>query len=112
MRKIVFSALIIVASLGLLVPLKVQAAAVSPPEFGSQNYGGLVVVSMVTPTTGAIIRYTTDGADPSASSAVYTVPLSLYSTTTLKARGLQERADDQYREVCHLYGLQRHPGGF
>jgi uncharacterized membrane protein HdeD (DUF308 family) len=40
----------------------------------------------VTAMAGAIIRYTTNGIDPTPSSPVYSEPLSLTQTTTLKAR--------------------------
>ena len=37
-------------------------------------------------TSGAAIRYTTDGSEPSSSSAVYSGPISVSSTTTVKAK--------------------------
>ena len=43
-------------------------------------------VTMACATQGAVIRYTTDGLDPTESSTVYTVPVYIISTTTLKAR--------------------------
>ncbi len=45
-----------------------------------------VDVTMSTTTSGAQIRYTTDGSDPTELSALYTGPLTLEQTTTLKAR--------------------------
>ncbi len=40
-------------------------------------------------TDGAEIRYTTDGADPSASSTLYTAPFTISQTCTVKARGFK-----------------------
>jgi alpha-tubulin suppressor-like RCC1 family protein len=42
-------------------------------------------VSMSTTTSGATIRYTTDGTTPTESSTAYTTPVSLGTTTTLNA---------------------------
>jgi hypothetical protein len=58
-----------------------------PPSF-SPSPGGFSVaqsVSLTSETSGATIRYTTDGSDPSTSSPVYTNPISVTATTTIKA---------------------------
>lgn len=64
-------------------------AAVATPTFSPA--GGTFPqqqnVTISTATANAMIRYTTDGTDPTASSTVYSAPLILSSTTTLKARG-------------------------
>jgi len=49
-------------------------------------YNDIVNVSISCQTTGATIRYTTDGSDPTESSAQYTNPVTLTNTTTLNAR--------------------------
>jgi alpha-tubulin suppressor-like RCC1 family protein len=46
-------------------------------------------VTITTSTSGATLRYTTDGSDPTSSSALYTGPVSIGFTTTLKARGFK-----------------------
>jgi alpha-tubulin suppressor-like RCC1 family protein len=46
-------------------------------------------VTIGTATTGATIRYTTDGSDPTGASTAYSAPLSVPTTTTLKARGFK-----------------------
>lgn len=91
MRKIIPTLLIVAAALTLSVPPNAAAASVAPPQFGPQYYGGLVVVSIVTPTSGATIRYTTNGTDPTASSTIYSssTQVRLTSTTTLKARAFK-----------------------
>ena len=43
-------------------------------------------VSLSSATPGATIRYTLDGSEPSANSALYSSPLSIAQTTTLRAR--------------------------
>ncbi|MEK7683826.1 MAG: chitobiase/beta-hexosaminidase C-terminal domain-containing protein, partial [Verrucomicrobiota bacterium] len=48
-----------------------------------------VTVTISNTTSGATIRYTTDGTDPTASSTVYSSPLSLTAATTLKARAFK-----------------------
>lgn len=44
-----------------------------------------VTVSISCTTTGATIRYTTDGTTPTSSSAVYTGPISISADTSIKA---------------------------
>jgi hypothetical protein len=45
-------------------------------------------------TSGATIRYTTNGSDPTSSSTVYSGPLTLSATTTLKARAFKSGMTD------------------
>jgi hypothetical protein len=51
-------------------------------------------VTLSTATADAIIRYTTNGADPTSSSTVYSAPLILSSTTTIKARAFKSGMTD------------------
>ncbi|MBK7937064.1 MAG: CotH kinase family protein [Lewinellaceae bacterium] len=44
------------------------------------------LVSITTPEPGAVIRYTTDGAEPTELSAEYNAPLQIDATTVVKAR--------------------------
>lgn len=64
-------------------PSTVAAPTITP---GGGVFGGPVTVSLSTITTGATIRYTTDGSAPGASSPVYANPLLVSSTTTVSAR--------------------------
>ena len=50
-----------------------------------------VIVTCATP--GAAIRYTLNGADPTSSSALYTSPVIIAATATLKARGFKSGMD-------------------
>ena len=61
---------------------------VATPTFtpnGVSGFTGPQSVTITCATTGAKIYYTIDGTDPTASSPVYSTPLSLTSTTTVKA---------------------------
>ena len=49
-------------------------------------YSGSINVSISTSTLGAEIRYTTDGAEPTEISAVYSSQLALNTTTVVRAR--------------------------
>lgn len=57
------------------------------PATGS--YDPSVTVSMSCATSGAVIRYTTDGSDPTGASTEYTVPIVITTTTTVKAKALK-----------------------
>lgn len=52
-------------------------------------FSGQLEVDLASTTAGAEIRYTLDGAEPTASSPLYTEPLSVDRTLTLKARGFK-----------------------
>lgn len=51
----------------------------------SGHYGTTQNISLTAVTPGATIRYTTNGNEPDASSTVYTLPLTVSSTTTIRA---------------------------
>ncbi len=63
------------------------AATVATPTFSPPegNYSSTQNVSISTATPGATIHYTTDGTTPNESSPVYTSPITVSSTTTIKA---------------------------
>jgi subtilisin family serine protease len=54
------------------------------------NFENTVMVSLSTPTEGAIIKYTIDGSEPLFSSSTYTSPVEINSTRTLKAKAFKE----------------------
>jgi len=70
----------------VLSTLKTVAAALMSPSGGS--YETSVSVTMSSKTTGAEIRYTLDGTRPSASSLLYTGPLTLSESKTVKSIAL------------------------
>ncbi len=64
---------------------------VATPQFSlaSGTYTVPQNVGITCSTTGATIRYTTDGSDPTAASDIYTTPLDFASDVTLKARAFK-----------------------
>ncbi len=65
------------------------ANTVATPSFqpaGGTTFETTVNVSMTCTTPDAAIRYTLDGSEPTAGSALYAVPVQLTQTTTVKAR--------------------------
>jgi hypothetical protein len=75
---------------------KVTVSPVATPAFNPNggDFSGTVSVTLSTATANAVIRYTTNGTDPSAGSSQYTGPISLSATTTLKARAFKSGMTD------------------
>lgn len=71
-------------------------AQVSAPVFSPS--GGVAAsgttVSMKSDTDGAKIYYTTNGSDPTSSSSLYTEPVALNTTTTIKAIAVRSGLGD------------------
>jgi hypothetical protein len=63
---------------------QVAAPTFSPP---SSSFSTPISVTLADSTSGAKIYYTTDGATPTTASALYSSPISVSATTTLKAIG-------------------------
>jgi len=62
----------------------VVATPVMSPSGGTYNDDQIVTITC--DTSEASIRYTTDGSEPTESSSIYSSPISISSTSTLKAR--------------------------
>jgi hypothetical protein len=71
-----------VASATYTIQQQVAAPTFSP---AAGTYTGSVSVTISDATSGATIRYTTDGSTPTTSSPIYTAPISLTVTTTIRA---------------------------
>ncbi|MBC8185853.1 chitobiase/beta-hexosaminidase C-terminal domain-containing protein [candidate division KSB1 bacterium] len=65
-----------------------QTGTVATPTFSPPpgTYASAQNVTISCSTSGATIRYTTNGSNPTDSSPVYSSPINISSTTTLKAR--------------------------
>ena len=63
------------------------AAAVETPVFnvGTGTYTAVQNVTITCATTGTTIYYTTDGTEPTSSSSVYSTPVAINESCTLKA---------------------------
>lgn len=61
------------------------------PASGTYQTAQYVTLSTVTTPTGAILRFTTDGSDPTETSALYSglIPMPLNSSTTLKVKAFK-----------------------
>ena len=66
-----------------LDPVQTATPAMTP---AGGAYDKPVAVSMASGTTGAVIHYTLDGTDPDDGAPVYSEPVQLEATTTVKAR--------------------------
>jgi len=68
----------------------IGTATVATPTFNppAGSYTSTQSVSLATTTAGAQIRYTLNGSTPTSSSTLYTAPISIAATTTVKAIGI------------------------
>jgi uncharacterized protein (DUF1800 family) len=88
---------VIVDVFGYFADPAIEATRVAPPAFSPPpgSYSGEQSVEMVTSTPGATIRYTTNGTTPSAvNGTVYTAPVSVTASTTLKAIAIKSGLTD------------------
>lgn len=65
------------------IPPQPSSVAASP---AGGSFTGSVGVTLASPVANSVIYYTLDGSDPTETSALYTGPLTLTQTATLKAR--------------------------
>jgi hypothetical protein len=72
-------------------PPKVALPTFSP---AGGTYSSSQSVSLSCATSGATIRFTLDGSEPSASSAAYVEPIAVSSTTTVKAKAFKSGMSD------------------
>jgi acetyl esterase/lipase len=66
----------------------VAATPTASPQAGT--YATAQTVTLSTTTQGAAIRYTTNGSDPNASSTLYSSPITVSQTTTIKAIAIKD----------------------
>ncbi len=73
-----------------------QPTACADPEFSlaAGSYEGAQSVEITCATDGATIYYTTNGSDPTTSSAVYSTAIPVTANTTIKAYAVKADLDD------------------
>ena len=71
----------------LIGSIEEVVGAVASPSFSLAEglYSGAQTVTITSATTGANIYYTTDGTNPTTASTPYTTPITINTSTTLKA---------------------------
>ena len=74
------------------LPTPVVATPVFTPAAGT--YTEAQTVSITCATESATIHYTTDGTNPTTNSTVYTTPITIDTTTTVKAFAVMDGYDD------------------
>ncbi|MGL5674955.1 MAG: chitobiase/beta-hexosaminidase C-terminal domain-containing protein [Cellulosilyticaceae bacterium] len=77
---------------GPVTPIETVKAPTFSPIGGT--YDAPQVVTLNCATSGATIRYTTDGSEPTAASTLYTSALNVAKTTTLKAKAFKAGMND------------------
>ena len=60
------------------------------------TYYDAVNATITCATADAVIRYTTDGTEPTVNSTVYTAPIAISTTTTLKAKAWKEGMEPSF----------------
>jgi hypothetical protein len=85
--------------------------SVSAPTFsGNTQFTESTQVSMSGPA-GAEIRYTTDGSQPTAQSTLYSGPLTLTETTTVKAIAIKDGQSSAVTSRTYTKGSNSGGGG-
>jgi aryl-phospho-beta-D-glucosidase BglC (GH1 family) len=74
------------------------------------TYGGSRTLVLTSDTKDAVIHYTTDGSEPSASSQVYEGPLKITATTTIKAAAV--KANKISQTAVFQYVITNTPSNF
>lgn len=79
---------------------------VAKPTFSAApgtTFGSSLNITMSCATVGATIRYTINGAQPTATSAIYTTPIILSATATIKAKAFKDGlADSEYAAATFI----------
>jgi hypothetical protein len=71
------------------------------------NYAGAQTVTLTTATSGASIRYTTDGSTPTASSTLYSAPISVPTSRTISAIAIKSgSANSPVTSATYTIGAQ------
>jgi outer membrane protein OmpA-like peptidoglycan-associated protein len=86
-------------------PPPAEAPSASP---GPGTFAGSQTVTLSSATPGAVIHYTTDGSEPTSASPVYTGPIAVDGTTTIRAVAVAPGAAPS-PETSGLYAIAPPP---
>ena len=83
-------------------------AAVQNPTFSvaSGNYASTQNVELSCATDGASIYYTTDNSDPTAASTLYSAPITISSTTTVKAIAIKGSDKSSIAQATYTFPVE------
>lgn len=73
-----------VATAEVIIAIPTVEAPTFTPATGT--YADSVVFTLACANNEATIRYTTDGTEPNSNATIYSAPITLYATTTVKAK--------------------------
>jgi hypothetical protein len=93
----------------------IDATVVATPVFSPLpgTYATGQQVTLSSPTAGASVHYTTDGSTPTAASTLFTAPIAVASTTTIKAIAVKAGiADSATTEGTFIIGAPGGPEGY
>lgn len=99
------------AGYNIAVSSKIVASPVFGPEPG--EYGGPISLVISCPTSGAVIKYTLDGSEPSSAAAnSYQGPVKISSSVTVKAQAFKGGMQDSpvMSAVYNIKAVQRVAG--
>jgi len=89
---------------------RVATPTANPP---AGTFAGPIAVALSTATSGATIRYTTDGSVPTAGSPVYAGPIPVTQTTTIRAMAMASgMADSAVLSATYTIVLKVAPPSF
>jgi hypothetical protein len=73
-------------------------AGVTTPVFSppSGTYSQEIYVTISCATDNALIRYTTDGSEPTEKTTLYNEPIKIHKTTTIKAKAFKQDVGSSY----------------
>jgi hypothetical protein len=96
----------LVISLGNVPPQQAAKPTISP---NGGTFTASTQVTLSCSTSGATIRYTTNGTDPTSSSTLYSSPFTVSTTCTVKAKGFKTGYTDS--DVASAgFTINRNPG--
>ena len=102
--------ILLAAGTGCRNPVETAQSAAAPtfdPPGGT--YGEDITVSLATVTTGSVIRYTSDGSEPSTGSSLYSQPIAVSLSRTLRAVAFAPGYEDSDISSA-AYVIDKSPG--